>query len=58
MMQTIKKFQEGLNRILQAVPKIYQLQPLGNILQDILVEILPLVNSEHAFILVMTFPFH
>ena len=52
MMQTIKKFQEGLNRILQAVPKIYQLQPLGNILQDILAEILPLVNSEHDFILI------
>lgn len=52
MMQTIKKFQEGLNKILEAVPKIYQLQPLGSILEDILLELLPLVNSEHAFILV------
>ena len=52
MMKTIKKFQDGLNKILQAVPKIYQLQPLGNILEDILSEILPLVNSENAFILV------
>ncbi len=52
MLQMIKKFQEGLNRILQAVPKIYQLQPLGSILEDILSELLPLVNSEHAFILV------
>ncbi len=52
MMQTIKKFQDGLNKILEAVPKIYQLQPLGSILEDILLELLPLVNSEHAFILV------
>lgn len=48
----IKKFQEGLNRILQAVPKIYQLQPIGSILEEILTEILPLVNSQNAFILV------
>lgn len=52
MLKTIKKFQEGLNKILQAVPKIYQLQPLGSILEEILAEIMPLVNSEHAFILV------
>jgi len=51
-MRLIKKFQEGLNKILQAVPKIYQLQPIGSILEEILVEILPLVNSENAFILV------
>lgn len=51
-MRIIKKFQEGLNRILQAVPKIYQLQPIGSILEEILTEILPLVNSENAFILV------
>jgi putative nucleotidyltransferase with HDIG domain len=52
MLQVIKKFQEGLNKILQAVPRIYQLQPLGSILEDILSELLPLVNSEDAFILV------
>jgi len=52
MMQTIKKFQEGLNKILLSVPKIYQLQPLGTILEEILVEIMPLVNSENAFILI------
>ncbi len=51
-MRTIKKFQDGLNKILQAVPKIYQLQPIGNILEEILSEILPLVNGEAAFILV------
>jgi HD-GYP domain-containing protein (c-di-GMP phosphodiesterase class II) len=52
MLRMIKKFQEGLNKILQAVPKIYQLQPLGSILEDILTELLPLVNSQDAFILV------
>jgi len=52
MMRTIKKFRDGLNRILESVPKIYQLQPIGNILEDILVELLPLVSSENAFILV------
>lgn len=51
-MRLIKKFQEGLNKILQAVPKIYQLQPIGSILEEILSEILPLVNSKNAFILV------
>lgn len=51
-MRTIKKFRDGLNRILQAVPKIYSLQPIDSILEDILTEILPLVESENAFILV------
>jgi len=51
-MRTIKKFRDGLNKILQAVPKIYQLQPIGSILEDILIEIMPLVNSTNAFILV------
>lgn len=51
-MRLIKKFQEGLNKILQAVPKIYQLQPIGSILEEILTEILPLMNSKNAFILV------
>jgi putative nucleotidyltransferase with HDIG domain len=52
MMNTIKQFRDGLNKILESVPKIYQLQPLGNILEDILKELLPLVSSENAFILV------
>jgi len=52
MMKSIKKFQDGLNKILLSVPKIYQLQPLGNILEEILSEIMPLVNSENAFILI------
>jgi putative nucleotidyltransferase with HDIG domain len=52
MMNTIKQFRDGLNKILAAVPRIYQLQPLGSILEDILAELLPLLNSKNAFILV------
>lgn len=52
MMNTIKRFRDGLNKILEAVPKIYQLQPIGNILEEILTELLPLVSSINAFILV------
>lgn len=55
-MRTIKQFQEGLNSILGAVPKIYQLQPIGNILEEILKQILPLVGSADAFILVDEMP--
>ncbi|NTV91203.1 MAG: HD-GYP domain-containing protein, partial [Clostridiales bacterium] len=51
-MRTIQKFRDGLNKILEAVPKIYQLQPIDLILHDILTEIMPIVESEHAFILV------
>ena len=50
--RTIKRFQIGLNRILQTVQKIYQLQSIDNILEEILKGIMPLVNSEDAFILV------
>lgn len=52
MMKTIKQFRDGLNRILGSVPKIYQLQPIGNILEEILTELLPMLSSENAFILV------
>lgn len=50
--RTIQKFSEGLNKILQSVPSIYQLQPIGDILEQILRELLPLLDSENAFILV------
>lgn len=56
MMNTIKQFRDGLNKILQAVPKIYMLQPLGSILEDILTELLPLLSSESAFILIDNIP--
>ncbi|NLL05050.1 MAG: DUF3369 domain-containing protein [Clostridiaceae bacterium] len=50
--RTIKQFKDGLNRILYAVPKIYQLQPIDAILEEILEGLMPLVNSKDAFILV------
>ena len=55
-MRIIKKFRDGLNSILGAVPQIYQLQPIGNILEAILSQILPLVNSTDAFMLVDDIP--
>ena len=51
-MRTIKKFQYGLNKIIEAIPKIYQLQPIASILEGILIEVMYFVNSENAFILV------
>lgn len=51
-MRTIAKFRDGLNKILQAVPKIYQLQPIDIILEEILLQIMPIVNSTNAFIMV------
>lgn len=51
-MRIIKKFSEGLNKILLAVPSIYQLQPIGNILEQILRELMPLLDSNDAFILI------
>lgn len=50
--RTIKKFQDGLNKILESVPKIYQLQPIGSILGGILIEVMFFVDSKNAFILV------
>ncbi len=51
-LRTIKQFKDGLNKILYAVPKIYQLQPIDTILEEILEGLMPLVNSKDAFILV------
>lgn len=50
--RTIRQFKDGLNRILYTVPKIYQLQPIDAILEEILEGLMPLVNSKDAFILV------
>ncbi len=55
-MRTIQKFRDGLQSILGSVPKIYQLQPIGNILEEILKQLLPMVNSSDAFILVDDIP--
>jgi putative nucleotidyltransferase with HDIG domain len=54
-LRTIKRFTDGLNRILSVVPKIYQLQPIGDILNEILIGVMPLLHSENGFILVDNF---
>ena len=55
-MRTIQQFRDGLQSILGAVPRIYQLQPIGSILEEILKQLLPMVKSEDAFILVDDIP--
>lgn len=51
-MRTINKFKDGLNNILQAVPKIYQLQPIGQILEEILAQTQSIVKYTDGFIFV------
>lgn len=51
-LRTIKKFQDGLNKILESVPNIYKLQPVGSILGGILSEVMNFVDCENSFILV------
>lgn len=51
-MRIISRFRDGLNSILSAVPRIYQLQPIDSILEEILIQILPVINGTDAFILV------
>jgi putative nucleotidyltransferase with HDIG domain len=55
-MRTIKQFRDGLQSILGSVPRIYQLQPIGSILEEILLQLLPMANSVDAFILVDDIP--
>ncbi|MEI8199051.1 MAG: HD domain-containing phosphohydrolase [Eubacteriales bacterium] len=50
--RTIRKFQDGLNKILESVPNIYRLQPIGSILGGILTEVMNFVDSRNSFILV------
>ena len=52
MMNEIRLTQNGLNSILKAVPKIYQLQPIDVILEEVLNNLLQIVNANNAFILV------
>ncbi len=49
--KTIWQFKDGLNRILESLPKIYQLQPIGSILEDILGELIQFTRSQNGFIL-------
>ena len=51
-MRLINKYQEGLNKILEVVPKIYRLRAIGGILDEILIEIMHFIDSRNAFILV------
>jgi len=51
-MQTITKFKDGLDNILKSIPNIYRLQPIGDILEVILIELMPIIKSDGAFILV------
>lgn len=51
-MHAVRSFKDGLNKILEVLPRIYQLKPIENALEDILSEIVYLANSKNAFILV------
>lgn len=51
-MRTITRFRDGLNMILRSVPKIYQLQPIDSILEEILVQIMSIMDGTNAFIIV------
>ncbi|HOV26614.1 MAG TPA: HD domain-containing response regulator [Pseudobacteroides sp.] len=50
--KTIYNFKEGLNKILDAVPRIYSLMPVGDILENILKEIMEFIKSSDGFILI------
>lgn len=50
--KTIWQFKDGLNRILKSLPQIYQLKPIGNILEDILSEAMVFSKSQNGFILI------
>jgi len=52
MMKKVKKTRDGLNEILQAVPKIYKIQSINLTIRDILTELVSIINSSDAFILV------
>src|SRR5665647_2452563 len=52
LMMTVKKTRDGLNEILQAVPKIYKIQSINLTIRDILTELVSIINSSDAFILV------
>ncbi len=54
-MRTIKKFRDGLRNILSSVPRIYHLQPIGSILEEILAQ-LPTAKKSDVFILVDDIP--
>lgn len=48
----INNYQEGLNKILAVIPRIYRLQEISAILDEVLIEIMHFIDSRNAFILV------
>jgi FixJ family two-component response regulator len=50
--KTIWQFKDGLNRMLESLPKIYKLQPINNILEDILNEAMLFSKSQNGFIFI------
>jgi HD-GYP domain-containing protein (c-di-GMP phosphodiesterase class II) len=54
-MRTIKKFRDDLRSILRSAPRIYHLQPISSILEEILMQ-LPIANNVDSFILVDDIP--
>ncbi|MBR0599279.1 HD domain-containing response regulator [Sinanaerobacter chloroacetimidivorans] len=52
MMKKVKKTRDGFNKILVAVPNIYKIQSINLMINDILEELVPIVDTQNAFILV------
>lgn len=50
-LRKVQKFRDGLGRILEMVPKIWQAESLEITLEEILRGVLQLVNSKNAFVL-------
>lgn len=48
----INNYQEGLNKILEVIPRIYRLQEISAILDEVLIEIMHFIDSRNAFIFV------
>ncbi|MCX7708610.1 MAG: DUF3369 domain-containing protein [Clostridia bacterium] len=48
--RTINRYKDGLNKMIEAVPEIYRLKPLGDILQEILNGLMLFDRCESAFI--------
>jgi HD-GYP domain-containing protein (c-di-GMP phosphodiesterase class II) len=52
LMKKVQKYRNMQKNILESVPEIFKLLPISTILEKILEEIIPLVNSNQAFILI------
>jgi len=53
--KTIKIFRDGLTKILDSVPKIYQLRSIPEILENVLEEIMLFAKSTNGFIMIDSF---